>query len=60
MNNLSITLIIVLVMIVIIGNILLVKQSAKFGLKNKDGSDASSHDDSSIRKDNNAAWDKED
>lgn len=59
MSNLAITLIISFVLLVIVGNIMLIKKSAKFGLKNKDGSPASSHDDAKIRKDNNDAWDDE-
>lgn len=57
MSNLSIILIIIFVLLMIVGNIILVKKSAKFGLKNKDGSPASSKDDASVRKDNNSAWD---
>lgn len=57
MSNLAITLIIVFVLLTIISNIILVKKSAKFGLKNKDGSPASSNDSKQTRKDNNKAWD---
>ena len=60
MSNLSLTLIIIFVLLVIVSNIILVKKSAKFGLKNQDGSPASSHDDKHKRKDNNDAWDDKD
>jgi hypothetical protein len=57
MNNWGIAALIVLVIAIIIGNILLIKKSAKFGLKNKDGTPASSKDLPNQRKDNNAHWD---
>ena len=60
MSNLAITLIIIFVLLVIISNIILVKKSAKFGLKNKDGSPATSQDNKNVRKDNNSSWDEED
>lgn len=60
MSNLAIILTIVFVLLVIVSNILLIKKSAKFGLKNKDGSPASSHDEQTKRKDNNHLWDEED
>lgn len=57
MSNGAMIAIIALVLAIIISNIYLVKKSAKFGLKNKDGSDAKSNDSLEKRKDNNKNWD---
>lgn len=60
MSNIAIILTIIFVLLVIASNILLIKKSAKFGLKNQDGSPASSQDTQTKRKDNNHLWDEED
>jgi len=60
LSNFAVGALILLVIAVIISNIYLVKKSAKFGLKNKDGSEANSKDSDVKRKDNNKNWDDED